>query len=187
MPRLNDARSKILEVSQNLAQNWGFSGFSFRDIADEIGIKSASIHYHFPTKDDLIIELARNYRVDFFGALEAATQDISSPAEKITVLIGMFRHVLVEENRMCLCGMLAADARLLSQEARDEIKHFYEASIEWLSNEWEKLGYENSRERAIDTFIRLEGALLISRIAGSHEPFDVAKTEIEKAIKSAGD
>ena len=28
----------------------GFHGFSFRDLAADVGIKSASVHYHFPIK-----------------------------------------------------------------------------------------------------------------------------------------
>ncbi len=187
MPRLNDARSKILQTAQLLAQNRGFGGFSFRDIADEIGIKSASIHYHFPTKDDLIIELSRRYREMFFQQLEELTRDATGPDDRIKTLIGIFETVLIEENRMCLCGMLAADAELLSDEARCEVTRFYDNNIDWLSREWEKLGHEKPRHMAVDTFVRLEGAMLISRISASTEPFEVIKSAIENALFSDGD
>jgi len=186
MPRLDDARSQILKTAQLLAQNRGFGGFSFRDVADEVGIKSASIHYHFPTKDDLIIELARRYREMFFQQLDVLTQDVTGPEDRIKALIGIFQAVLIEENRMCLCGMLAADAELLSDEARSEVTQFYDECIDWLSREWAKMGHENPRHMAVDTFVRLEGGMLISRISASTEPFEVIKQAIENALHSTG-
>ncbi len=185
MPRLDDARSKILENAQNLAQNRGFSGFSFRDIAEEIGIKAASIHYHFPTKDSLIIELARNYRKVFFQQLDQLTRDVARPQQRIKILIEVFQAVLIEEDRMCLCGMLAADAELLSDEARNEVTNFYNQCVEWIAKEWAQLGQKNPRDMAVDTFVRLEGAMLISRVAASNEPFVVIKKAIEKTLDSA--
>ena len=44
---------EILEVGQELIQTVGYDGFSYRDIADRVGIKSASVHYYFPAKTDL--------------------------------------------------------------------------------------------------------------------------------------
>jgi len=186
MPRLDDARLQILDTAQLLAQNRGVGGFSFRDVANEVGIKSASIHYHFPTKDDLIIELARRYREMFFQQLEELTRDIAGPEDRIKALIGIFQTVLIEENRMCLCGMLAADAELLSDEARSEVARFYDECIDWLSREWANVGHENPRHMAIDTFVRLEGGMLISRISASTEPFEVIKKQIENTLFSTG-
>lgn len=62
---LNQTAAKILTVAQDLLQRKGFNGFSYRDLAAEIGIKTSSIHYHFPTKDDLALNLVRNYRQIF--------------------------------------------------------------------------------------------------------------------------
>lgn len=186
MPRLEDARLKILDTAQELAQIRGFSGFSFRDVAEEIGIKSASIHYHFPTKDTLIIELARRYRQVFFQQLETLTAKSTTPGEKIKMLMDTFEHVLTKENRMCLCGMLAADIELLSDEARAELLHFYNDAVDWLSREYAQLGHKHPREMAIDTFVRLEGGMLMSRITASTEPFDTIKKSIENALVSTG-
>lgn len=40
-------------------RNGGYGGFSFRDLAAEIGIKSASVHNHFPTKAAMAAAVAR--------------------------------------------------------------------------------------------------------------------------------
>ncbi len=187
MPRLEDARSKILKSAQFFVQNRGFGGFSFRDIADEIGIKSASIHYHFPTKDELIIELARNYREEFFRQLDELTHDVTEAGQRIKILVEAFQAVLIEDDRMCLCGMLAADAEFLSDQARREVTRFYNDCVSWLSTQWTKLGKKNAHDMAIDTFVRLEGAMLIARVSGSTEPFEVVKKAIMNSIGSTGD
>ena len=57
-----DRRSAILDVAERRIRAHGYNGFSFREIADEIGIKSASVHYHFPTKADLAAAVAKRYR-----------------------------------------------------------------------------------------------------------------------------
>ena len=48
-----NAREAILEAAKRTAQAHGYSGLNFRELAAEVGIKGASIHYHFPTKADL--------------------------------------------------------------------------------------------------------------------------------------
>ena len=60
---------EILEVGQEFIQTVGYDGFSYRDIADRVGIKSASVHYYFPSKSDLALAVARQYRSDFSLAL----------------------------------------------------------------------------------------------------------------------
>ena len=52
---------EILEVGQELIQTVGYDGFSYRDIADRVGIKSASVHYYFPAKTDLAEAVAKQY------------------------------------------------------------------------------------------------------------------------------
>lgn len=44
---------EIIEAAQELAQTRGYNGFSYQDIAERVGIRTASIHYHFPSKGDL--------------------------------------------------------------------------------------------------------------------------------------
>ena len=57
------AREQILDAAEKRARMAGYHGFSFRDVAEDVGIKSSSVHYHFPTKGDLCEALARRYTV----------------------------------------------------------------------------------------------------------------------------
>lgn len=184
MPRLNDARTRILDSAQAMVQHRGYGGFSYRDIAGEIGVKSASIHYHFPSKDDLVVELARRYRDGFFKRLAQVSAADADPVDRITAFAGLFREALVEEDRMCLCGMLAADAELLTQRARGEAEAFFVDCTAWLEGEWRRLGVADGRRMALAALARLEGGMLISRISGTAEAFEAAAEGlIEEAVK----
>jgi AcrR family transcriptional regulator len=73
-----DTRQVIMDTAQAMVQAKGYNALSFRELAKAVGIKSASIHYYFPTKGDLGAALARRYTetaVDYFGQLIAARGD----------------------------------------------------------------------------------------------------------------
>src|SRR6185369_16920377 len=50
---LSTTAAQILDAAETLIQTRSYSAFSYQDIADELGIRKASIHYHFATKADL--------------------------------------------------------------------------------------------------------------------------------------
>ena len=49
----------ILKITEEMVRRGGYNGFSFREIAKQVGIKSSSVHYHFPTKEDLGVAVAK--------------------------------------------------------------------------------------------------------------------------------
>ena len=49
-----DTRERIIDKAFQLMLQRGFNGFSYRDIAEPLGVKNAAIHYHFPNKTDLV-------------------------------------------------------------------------------------------------------------------------------------
>ena len=75
--------TEILDAAEGFARQTGYNGFSFRDIAAEIGIKSASVHYHFPTKGDLGAALARRYAERFFERLGLASDIATAKAPDV--------------------------------------------------------------------------------------------------------
>jgi len=68
-------RDAILKAAEARIRRNGFHGFSFRDLAEDVGIKSASVHYYFPTKADLGVSLMRNYQEQMLAAFGDAEDD----------------------------------------------------------------------------------------------------------------
>ncbi len=95
-------------MAERLAQTRGYNGFSYADIATEQGVTKASLHYHFPSKADLGHALIGRYRTLFGAALEAIDQRGEGPRARLQRYVGLYNSVLSNE-RMCLCGMLAAE------------------------------------------------------------------------------
>ena len=126
-------RDRILDVSQRLIQAHGFSGFSYADIAEAIGIRKASIHHHFPTKGDLAHALMVRYRDRFAGALAVIHHDHASAPARLERYQQLFADVLRDDHRLCMCGMLAADFAALPAPVRREGRAFFDDNETWLT------------------------------------------------------
>jgi TetR/AcrR family transcriptional repressor of nem operon len=152
------------------------SGLSFRELAKEVGIKSASIHYHFPTKGDLGAALARRYTEDganYLNGLRANSSDLNVWIQGYT---DVFRMALVDDNRMCLCGIMAAEYDDLPTEVRREIDAFTDLNVRWLPGVLEasrpELSSETIGKQALAIYAAVEGAQLVARGRGDISVYD---------------
>jgi TetR/AcrR family transcriptional regulator, transcriptional repressor for nem operon len=174
------AATAILDVAERLAQTLGYNGFSYADIAVQLGVTKASLHYHFPSKAELGRALVERYRGIFGAALETIDQRTREPREKLRQYVGLYESVLSNE-RMCLCGMLAAEHATLPAPMREELKSFFDANERWLTvvlEQGHRAGVlrftESARERARVLIGALEGAMLVARSYGSPHRFQAA-------------
>ena len=123
--------SKILDVAERLVQLRGFNGFSYADVAEELGISKASLHYHFAGKAELGEALIERYASRFTGSLdEIQTRPIDAPA-KLAAYAKLYGDVL-RRKRMCLCGMLAAEYQTLPKPMRSAVVSFFDDQEAWL-------------------------------------------------------
>ena len=163
----SDMRETLMAAAKATVQARGYNALSFRELAKEVGIKSASVHHHFPTKGALGAALARRYTEDgaaFLGDLLATSQD---PAWCMDRYIEIFRSALANDNRMCLCGIMSAELDDLPPEVRIEIDKFVATNVEWietvLRQRTSKASPQAIREHAMAVFAAIEGAQLVAR------------------------
>jgi TetR/AcrR family transcriptional repressor of nem operon len=162
-----DTREAILQAGRLAVQAHGYNALSFRELAKEIGIKSASVHYHFPTKGDLAAALAGRYADE----AEAFLADLSASGQShdavVTAYAGAFRVALANDNRMCLCGIMTAEYDDLPPQARREVDRFARVNTEWLTAllAARRPGEpkDTLQQRAVAIFAAIEGAQLIAR------------------------
>jgi TetR/AcrR family transcriptional repressor of nem operon len=166
----------ILHAARMLIMDRGFNGFSFRDIAADVGVKSASIHYHYATKADLAEATARAYRLAFEEVV--AQIDATSAADLLRAYGALFVTTLREQGRLCLGGMLAADVASLPDPVRAEVSLFFTEQHEWVANvvsDGQARGhFRTDLDAAMfaKMFVSsLEGAMMISR--GLDQPQDL--------------
>lgn len=161
-----NAREAILEAAKNAAQAHGFSGLNFRDLAASVGIKSASLYYHFPSKAELGAAVARRYWEDAAAGLETLLAETADPLTSLTQYPAIFRRSLERDNRLCLCSYMAAEYDDLPDPVKLEVQAFTDVNVAWLSKvlvaaNVVDAAQSDARARAI--FAAIAGAQLIAR------------------------
>jgi len=171
---------RVLDAAERLVQVRGFNGFSYADIAAEMHMTKASLHYHFATKADLGEALITRYAARFFAALDAADTDGTSAPAKLSAYAKLYADVLSQQ-RMCLCGMLAAEYPTLPGPMQSAVLEFFDHNEDWLQAVLEQGRSEGSleftgpaRDTARMIISGLEGAMLVTRPYGDAGRFKVA-------------
>jgi TetR/AcrR family transcriptional repressor of nem operon len=125
-------REQILDHAITLIMLRGYNGFSYRDLSELVGVKTSSIHYYFPSKDDLVLEAVNEYGKEVLTAVHAI--DATLPADaKLSKYAKLFGRTLGDGDQICLCGMLAADIGSLPDNIRQAVQAFFKASESWLA------------------------------------------------------
>jgi TetR/AcrR family transcriptional repressor of nem operon len=170
--RGEDTGTRILDVAERLLQVRGFNGFSYADVAAELKITKASLHYHFAGKAELGEALIARYATRFIGALAEIDTSPADARAKLDAYAKLYADVL-RGKRMCLCGMLAAEYRTLPKPMRDAVINFFDENEAWLERvlvqgqqegTLELAGSASEAARMIVS--ALEGAMLVSRPYG---------------------
>jgi TetR/AcrR family transcriptional repressor of nem operon len=160
--------TRILDVAERLLQTRGYNGFSYADISEELGITKASLHHHFATKAELGNALVRRYAAHFAAALREIDARATSALGKLERYAHLYEQV-VRGERLCLCGMLAAEYGTLPKPMQEQIRRFFDANEAWLAAAIEH-GRRTAELRARGTstdlarllLAALEGAMLVA-------------------------
>lgn len=154
---MNDIREELLIAAERHIRLRGYEGFSFRVIAKEVGIKSSSVHYHFPTKADMGAAVARRYCDQFFASLPKEPQD------RTQALAAAFSSAMRRDAKACLCGVLASVQSSLPPAVGVEAKRFFELAIGYLlGGEQRKTAKRGEREWAFRVIAQLEGGMMLA-------------------------
>lgn len=184
-----DTRTAIMDAAQDLIQRGGANAMSYQHISDAIGIRKASIHHHFPTKDHLIEAVIQRYAAYFLGIVEGIVASKLDPVAKLRKYAGLFEATLCEgkQDKACLCGMLGAELATLSSPAAAGVRRFYRDNEVRLARILEE-GLEkrvfhfdgDTKLVAAMIFSLLEGGALVVRTEGGHRRLH---TMVEQTIK----
>lgn len=162
-----DTRERIMAVARLMVQAHGYNALSFREIGKEVGVSSASIHHHFPTKGNLGAALARRYTEDGTAWLEKLRAESGNAHECMNGYVAIFRAALSNENRMCLIGLMSAEYDDLPEEVRAEVDHFTDVNVAWLAGVLSlrkaRVKQDALQEQALAVFAAIGGAQLVAR------------------------
>ncbi|MDY0745263.1 TetR/AcrR family transcriptional regulator [Paucibacter sp. R3-3] len=160
------SRDKILVAATKIAQAHGYGGLNLRALADEVGIKAASLYHHFPSKADLATAVAKRYWEDAGAALEALSTKYADPVERLRRFPKTFRTALENNNRICMCSFMTAEYDDLPEVVKTEVQAFSDVNIAWLAKTLIAAGAveaKDAKKRAHAIFAAVAGAQLMAR------------------------
>ncbi|SAI71677.1 TetR family transcriptional regulator [Bordetella ansorpii] len=166
---------RILAAATRIAQAHGYSGLNVRSLAEEVGIKAASLYHHFPSKADLAAAVARRYWEDSAAALEALSAETQDPIQSLRRYPETFRRSLANGNRICLCSFMAAESDDLPDAVKTEVQAFADVNIAWLGKMLvaaRAVGAKDAKKRARAIFAAVGGAQLMARGRSDIKLFD---------------
>ncbi len=181
---MSDTEQFILNTTEDMIRQGGYNGFSFRNIADAIGIKSSSVHYHFETKEKLGAATTKRYTENFMTSLGSPEDLMTNGKNPVVFYISAFRNAIISDKGMCLCGILGTEANMLPESIVAELNHFFDRNIDWLKRAYQQIGYSASEtaNKALQTLSLLEGAMLICTSKKDLNLFDLSTQIILKEI-----
>lgn len=186
-PPTSDRRSEILEHSKALLRTRGFNAFSHRDLATLVGVKSSSVHYYFPSKEDIGLALVAAYRQEILSLL-ASLEHLPVP-ERLEQFASVFASAASSGDQWCVAGMLASDYATLGEDLQAELRRFFDAVEAWLATQARLIRPGLSAPAALQlgkaSMALLEGSLLLARC--QQEPQRVSHAaEALKALMGVG-
>jgi len=176
-----NTRTALLDSAELAIRQRGYNGFSFADMARDVGIRKSSIHHHFPTKADLALQLIDRYAAQFESALSEIDANKVAAADKLRLYQGVYRDALSGGSQLCLCVALSASRESLADPVLTRLNQFHENSTDWLQRTFTAAAQDLSVSGLMDanaeahaTLALLEGAQLMARAAANTDPFDRA-------------
>ena len=162
--------ARVMDVAEVLIQQRGYRGFSFDDVAQAVGIRKPSVHHHFHTKADLVAVLALRYTERFESALAAIDVTRRDPLARLKAYVRLFATTYAQDGRLCVCGMLGAEADALPANVADVVAGFFRLNLAWLTaafRDAQHSGQLTSAHRATALaelmLSTLEGAMVVGR------------------------
>lgn len=183
-----DTSGRILDVAERLVQTRGFNAFSYADIAAELNITKAALHYHFASKAILGERLVDRYRENFLSALNRIDEQFPDTRSRARAYVAIYTSVVAQQ-RMCLCGILAAEFMTLGQRMQARVQRFFEDNESWVSELLAsgrargELRYDGAPAQAARFLIEaLEGGMLLACAFGGVARFNATAAHALRGI-----
>lgn len=176
-----DTKTALLDSAEAAARRLGFDGFSYADLAEDVGIRKASIHYHFPSKADLSAAMMERYRVQFEQACADIDAAHHTAAARLQALVTRYSDALSGGTCLCLCVAFSISRDGLPEETTAQMSLFRRMMLDWIAGVFAAGKMDGSIKGVGDPAMEaaaalslLEGAQLSARAAKNVDLFHAA-------------
>lgn len=175
----HNTASRIRESAHDLMAESGYFGFSYADIAESVGIRKASIHYHYPSKVDLVVATLKEYRASLVHAAGDLDRNVTEPLRRLKLYIDHLTACVQRNDRpICIAALLSTELPALPDEVQVEVRQHFKFLVSWVKATLKegvsrgKIHLRHSAEVEAQCFIALvHGAMISSRAFSSPDLF----------------
>ena len=172
-------RDDILTFAEQEMRKGGFGAVSFRDIAVAVGIKSASVHYHFPTKADLGRAVVERYADRFVSALGSPDDPAENGADRLARLCDAYISAYRRDSANCLCAVFGSVSAQLPEKIVHQVTDFYGRLTDWIET---ALGDVSNGMTARVIISLLQGAMTLATVTSCEKPLMEAKGHLMTVV-----
>jgi TetR/AcrR family transcriptional regulator, transcriptional repressor for nem operon len=184
-----NTKTEIMRFAEREIASKGVHGFSFRDVAFACHIKSSSVHYHFPKKNDLIVAVLEEFVGRLKLQFETWTKEEAHPEQRLKRYLGRMRELARECSSRTFCPMMmvATEVGATDPEVTRVTRIFFGTAIQWLAEQLRSLrGHlEPTPEDLFDAelmYNMLEGGMISVRMTGEPGRIETVLRTIEKQV-----
>jgi TetR/AcrR family transcriptional regulator, transcriptional repressor for nem operon len=190
---MSDMATRIREAAHDLLATYGYSGFSFADVSEIVGIRKPSIHHHYPTKVDLVVAVLRAHRSSVAHAITDLEQQVVDPLQRLQLYVDFWEGCMREQRRpICIAALLSAEAPGLPDAVKAEVKQHFDFFTRWVRNTLQEASEKGTihlharlKEEAQNFVALVHGAMLSARIYASPEVFrSITATALQQITAS---
>ncbi len=183
---------QILDCARALLLQGGYNAFSYADVAERVGIRKASIHHHFATKEELVRVLVARYRAAAQAGLVQLEQQVIDAPAQLESYVGYWRQCIADASApMCLCALLAGELPVLPESIALEVRAHFRALSSWLAAVLERGAEAGTLRLAQPAAVEAEafmaavhGAMLSARAYAQPPAFGVVSQALLARLKA---
>jgi len=184
-----DTRGEIMQVARELVQSRGFNAFSYKDLSDRLGIRKASIHYHFPSKEDLGVALLEAFAERMHQWKMSPRILDASPAEKLDYLFETYLEIASDGDKICATGIFSSEWNTLTERLREKLQELMTAQRSWLVGlirEGREAGVFLEGTDPVDLarliFAGIQGGIQLARVQGDPSLFASVAAQLKTMV-----
>lgn len=184
---MSDTKQEILRLGEQLIRDKGYNAFSYQDISGKLSIKNAAVHYHFPKKSMLAVQVLKNTRVEFDQLMQQ--QQAATATQKLRAFFDIYKRSS-EQHKVCLVGAMITDYNTLDEQVSEELKLVMEEILTAVKgilkegrNNKEFFFTEKPRTKALLIITNMIAALQVARVTGQEDYNKIEQAVIEGLVR----
>jgi AcrR family transcriptional regulator len=183
MPKKSDSKERMIAAARRLFREHGYLGTALSDVVTESAAPRGSLYFHFPGgKEELATEVTLLHAGDHIAHINRAAAASSTAGQLIEAVIGRIRDELISSNYREGCAMapIVIESMPASDQLSDATRRGFHDMIATLAARLTEKNVPISRatQLATQAWTSVEGALILSRVLRSPEPFDMAIAQL---------